>query len=92
MRGGRRRANSPRQQNTQPSKVVGIFGLSNVTSEDAIRKLMEQFGKIEKCQLIVDRQTNVSKGFAFTYFENLEDAKAAKEKIAGQVRSTNCRY
>jgi transformer-2 protein len=62
---------------------LGIFGLSGRTSERALRELYSQYGKVEECVIVVDRETNHSRGFGFVYFESLDSAERAREATNG---------
>lgn len=66
-----------------------MFGLNLETTEKQLEEAFGQFGKINKINLIKDRKTNRSKGFAFLYFENLDDAIKAKEKGHGLIIDGN---
>ena len=65
------------------SRVLGCFGLSQRTTEHDLRDTFERFGNIEKVMLIIDRKTGISKGYAFIYFETVNEAAAAKRDCAG---------
>ena len=54
--------------------------LSRITTEQEVRVLFSTFGAVSECDLVLDKQTNKSKGFAFVEMPNEEEAKAA---IAG---------
>merc|ERR1712060_1044621 len=85
-----RRSRSPRReqkehkQNDTPSKVIGIFGMSFRTEERTIRKEFGRFGEVERVQLIWNHQDNRSKGFAFIYMADIEDAKDAVKEMNGK--------
>lgn len=66
------------QPSTSPTRVLGVFGLSQRTHERKIETLFGKYGKLEKVALVIDRKTAVSRGFAFITFEDLEDAKDAR--------------
>lgn len=54
----------------------------NIT-EDMLRGIFEPFGKIDNIQLIMDPETERSKGYGFLTFHNSEDAKKALEQLNG---------
>ena len=62
---------------------MGCFGLSQRTGERELLNVFERYGPVEKVMLIIDRKTQISKGYAFIYFENGNDAGNAKEACAG---------
>ncbi|CAG0897168.1 unnamed protein product, partial [Darwinula stevensoni] len=66
-----------------PGRVLGVFGLSLFTTERELYHIFNKFGPIEKVQVVLDAQSGRSRGFAFVYYESLDDAKAAKEECSG---------
>jgi len=65
--------------------VLGVFGLSQSTTQETIEDIFGRHGKIEKVTMIVDRQTQRSKGFGFVYFTDVEGATKAKEACNGMI-------
>ncbi|VDL69718.1 unnamed protein product [Nippostrongylus brasiliensis] len=65
-------------------RCLGCFNLSVYTTEKDLRELFGEFGEIEKVELVYDHPTGRSRGFGFVYFERLEDACAARDKLSGQ--------
>lgn len=60
-----------------------------------MRRSFEKYGRLEKVKLVTDPRTGRSRGFAFVYFEDVEDAEEAKERIHGSVIDGNhvrCEY
>ena len=47
-------------------------------SEDELRELFEQHGEVSSAKIIMDRETNRSRGFGFV---EMSDASAAKQAI-----------
>merc|ERR1711983_88073 len=68
----------------ETSNCVGVFGLSLYTTERELEKEFSKFGPLEKVTVILDGKTGRSRGFAFIYFESVEDAKVAKEAMSDQ--------
>ena len=62
------------QFNPNPSRVLGVFGLSLYTGEKDLKEMFSKYGPIEEVQVVYDHQTGRSRGFAFIYFEDSEDA------------------
>jgi cold-inducible RNA-binding protein len=60
------------------SKKVYVGNLNYATTENTLRTLFAEFGEIESVNLIIDRQTGRSKGFAFV---ELSTEQAAQEAI-----------
>ncbi|CAL2036696.1 unnamed protein product [Caenorhabditis brenneri] len=79
--GGRGRSGQHDRENPPPSKCLGVFNLSSYTTEKDLRDVFGEFGEIDKCDLVYDRPSGNSRGFGFIYFNLLEDATAAREKL-----------
>ncbi|XP_036334452.1 transformer-2 sex-determining protein isoform X1 [Rhagoletis pomonella] len=77
----KRRGN--RQEKPVQNRCIGVFGLSVYTTQQKIREIFSRFGPIERIQVVIDAQTGRSRGFCFIYYENENDAKAAKEACSG---------
>eukprot|EP00731_Ephydatia_muelleri_P009240 Em0004g1578a len=76
-------SNRKRHYNPSPCRVLGVFGLSLYTGEKDLRELFGKYGPMEEVQIVYDHQTGRSRGFAFVYFEDVEDAIDAKEHCNG---------
>ncbi len=50
-------------------------------NDDDLKKLFEEFGDVKSAKIIIDKETNTSKGFGFVEMENKEDAKKALERL-----------
>jgi RNA recognition motif-containing protein len=61
-----------------------IGNLSFNTSEDAVRSLFAQQGEVTECNLITDKFSGRSRGFAFVVMGTQEAANQAIEKVNGQ--------
>ena len=66
------------------SAKLFVGNLSPDTSGDELSALFGEVGGVESCQLITDRDSGRSKGFAFIEMNSKETADAAKEKLNGQ--------
>ena len=56
---------------------IYVGNLAYSTSEETLRKLFEQHGKVDSVNIITDRETGRSKGFGFVEMPNSDQAKAA---------------
>ena len=61
-----------------------VGNLSYSTTEGDLRSLLEQAGAVSKCDLIVDKFTSRSRGFAFVEMASQADTDKAIEQINGQ--------
>jgi RNA recognition motif-containing protein len=60
-----------------------IGGLSFSTSNERLREVFAQAGAVESAQIVVDRETGHSRGFAFVEMATAEEAEAAVNKFNG---------
>jgi RNA recognition motif-containing protein len=63
--------------------TVRVTSLSTEADEDDVRNLFSRFGPISRVNVVRDRETNESKGFAFVAFESKKHAELAAEKMNG---------
>ena len=61
-----------------------VGNLSFNTTEGDILDLFKQAGTVAKCELIVDKFTNKSRGFAFVEMGSQEEANAAVAQLNGK--------
>ena len=62
---------------------IYVGNLAYRTSEDDLRRQFEQYGTVERVDIISDRETGRSKGFAFVTMPNAEEANAAISALDG---------
>jgi RNA recognition motif-containing protein len=65
-------------------KKLFIGGLSWNTNEEGLRAAFEQYGELDEVKVVVDRNTNRSRGFGFITFQNDADAQTAIEEMDGK--------
>lgn len=58
--------------------------LSFNTTSDALQASFSEQGTVTNCQVITDRDSNRSRGFAFVEMENEADAQKAIEALNGK--------
>lgn len=63
---------------------VFVGNLSFETSENELTAMFEQIGNVESVQVIRDRDTGRSKGFAFVQMTDVAAAEKAKKQLNGQ--------
>jgi len=67
----------------EESLTLAIFNLYYKTDEDELRRIFGRYGKIEKCNIVNNRRRGQTTAFGFLSFENLDDARAAKDDAHG---------
>lgn len=60
-----------------------MFGLNFTTTERDLEREFGRYGKIDRVQVVLDGPTKRSRGFAFIYFENVDDAEKARDNLNG---------
>jgi RNA recognition motif-containing protein len=65
-------------------KNIFVGNLNLTTTPAAIRSLFIPFGTVHKCKLMVDKNTGLSRGFAFVEMVDIE-AGVAIAALAGRV-------
>jgi len=58
--------------------------LSYDSNDDSLRALFAQYGTVASAQVIKDRDSGMSKGFAFVEMESAEEAQAAINALDGK--------
>lgn len=61
-----------------------VGNLAYATKDSDLRSLFEEFGVVQSAQVIVDRETNRSKGFGFVEMSNDQEAQAAINGLNGK--------
>jgi len=62
---------------------IYVGNLSNHTSEDELRQAFASFGEVSKVNIISDRYTGASRGFAFVEMPNQAEGQAAIDGLNG---------
>lgn len=65
---------------------IYVGNLPYSTTEDDLRNEFSECGEIERVQLITDRETGRSKGFAFVTFTSEDAMAAALEKNNSELQ------
>lgn len=63
---------------------IYVGNLSYSTSSDDLRTLFEEFGSVDSAEVVMDRNTNRSRGFGFVEMSSSEEANAAISAINGK--------
>ncbi len=63
---------------------IYVGNLSYSTSSEDLRALFEEFGTVETADVVMDRNTNRSRGFGFVEMSSSEEANAAISAVNGK--------
>jgi RNA recognition motif-containing protein len=63
------------------SKKIYVGNMSYSTTENELEELFSQYGTVLNVNIVTDRNTNRSKGFAFVEMEDSEAADMAIAKV-----------
>ena len=66
-----------------------IRNLSRSTTKEEIKALFKEFGAVQSCDLVLDKATGKSKGFAFVEMPKPGEAKLAISKLNNKELSGN---
>lgn len=66
-----------------------IRNLARTTTEEELRTLFAQYGAVQSCDLVLDKVTGESKGFAFVEMPKPGEAKAAMKNMNGKNVADN---
>jgi RNA recognition motif-containing protein len=61
-----------------------IRNLARSTTEKELKELFEGYGTVQSCDLVLDKATAESKGFAFVVMPKPGEAKAAMKNMNGK--------
>lgn len=64
-----------------------MFGLSLYTTERDLREVFSKYGPLSDVSIVYDQQSRRSRGFAFVYFENKDDAKEVRAHALANVEA-----
>eukprot|EP01083_Nonionella_stella_P052845 140061_1 len=80
---GHRNSSWRDREKPPPSRVLGVFGMSPRTDERDLDRVFGKYGEIDTIKMIRDHRTEESRGFAFLYFQKVDDACDAREACNG---------
>jgi len=60
-----------------------VGGLPFAYGDDDLKQMFVEYGEVTSATIIMDRETNRSKGFGFVEFDSDDAAKAAVEALNG---------
>jgi len=66
-----------------------VRNLDRLTTEDELKALFEEFGTVQSCNLVMDKDKNSSKGFGFVEMPKSGEAKIAIKKLNNKTIGDN---
>jgi RNA recognition motif-containing protein len=66
------------------AKKLYVGNLSYDTTDSELREMFEEFGTVDSAEVIMDRQSGRSKGFAFVEMGSDQEAQAAIQALNGK--------
>ncbi|MCP4331401.1 MAG: RNA-binding protein [Gammaproteobacteria bacterium] len=66
-----------------------IRNLARSTTEEEVKALFQEYGTVQSCDLVSDRATGGSKGFAFVEMPKPGEAKAAMKNLNNMTVASN---
>jgi RNA recognition motif-containing protein len=66
-----------------------IRNLARSTTEEELKILFDEFGTVQSCNLVLDKTTSKSKGFAFVEMPKSGEALAAMKTLNGKNLANN---
>ena len=66
-----------------------IRNLTRSTTEEELKALFQEYGTVQSCDLVLDKATGGSKGFAFVEMPKPGEAKAAMKSLNNMTVAGN---
>ncbi len=66
-----------------------IRNLDRATTEEELKNLFLEFGAVQSCDLVIDRDSGLSKGFGFVSMPKPGEAKAAIKTLNNRTVGSN---
>ena len=66
-----------------------ILNLQRNFDEQSLALLFKKIGDIKSCDLVIDKETNISKGFGFVEMAHSHDAENAINQLHGSKLGNN---
>lgn len=60
-----------------------VRNISYKATDQDLQELFEQIGQVKSAKIIMDRETDRSRGFGFVEMESAEDAERAIQELTG---------
>ncbi len=66
-----------------------VRNLDRLTTEEELKALFQEFGAVQSCSLVIDRDSGESKGFGFIEMPKSGEAKAAIKNLNNKTVGSN---
>jgi RNA recognition motif-containing protein len=66
-----------------------VRNLDRSTTEEELKELFQEFGAVQSCNLVMDRENGSSKGFGFIEMPKVGEAKAAIKNLNNKAIGSN---
>lgn len=66
-----------------------VRNLDRSTTEEELNVIFQEFGKVQSCNLVIDKVSGESKGFCFVEMPKVGDAKAALKNLNNKTIGSN---
>ena len=66
-----------------------VRNLAKATTEEKLLNLFKEHGSVQSCNLVLDKESGTSKGFAFVEMPKVGEAKAAIKQLNGYKLAGN---
>lgn len=66
-----------------------IRNLARSTTEEELKALFQKYGTVQSCDLVLDKTTGESKGFAFVEMPKPGEAKVAMKNLNNMTIASN---
>lgn len=66
-----------------------VRNLDRATTQEELKGLFQEFGTIQSCNLVMDKESGASKGFGFVEMPKLGEAKAAIKNLNNKTIGSN---
>ncbi|TNN42280.1 Cold-inducible RNA-binding protein B [Liparis tanakae] len=63
---------------------LAVERLNYDTTTDSLTEAFSKYGAVKDCQVIMDRESNISRGFGYVTYENPDDAQKAIDGMNGK--------
>jgi RNA recognition motif-containing protein len=66
-----------------------IRNLDRLTTEEELKGFFQEFGSVQSCDLVIDRESGESKGFGFIEMPKSGEAKSAIKNLNNKTIGNN---